>query len=41
MEGSPDQYIAITPSQVTFRGDGIHLIMIHKTEGTSTVRVVE
>jgi chromosome segregation ATPase len=41
MEGSPDQYIAITPSQVTFRGDGIHIIMVHKTEGASTVRVVE
>jgi chromosome segregation ATPase len=41
MEGSSDQYLAITPSQVSFRGNGVHIIMIHKTEGASTVRVVE
>ena len=41
MEGSAGQYIAITPSQITFKGDGIHVILVHKTEGASTVRVVE
>ncbi len=41
MEGSHDQYMAITPSQVTFRGKDIHIIMVHKTEDISTVRVVE
>jgi len=41
MEGSVDQYLAITPSQVTFQGDSVHLILIHKTEGTSLMRVVE
>ncbi len=41
LEGSDDQYLVITPSQVTFRGRNIHIIMVHKTEGVSTVRVVE
>jgi chromosome segregation ATPase len=41
MEGSDDQYMAITPSQITFQGNDIHIILIHKTEGQSTVQVVE
>ncbi len=41
MEGSNDQYMAITPSQVTFQGQDIHLVMIHKTNGESSVQVVE
>jgi len=41
MEGSDDQYMAITPSQITFQGKDIHIILIHKTEGQSTVQVVE
>jgi chromosome segregation ATPase len=41
MEGSDDQYMAITPSQITFKGNNIHIILIHKTEGQSTVKVVE
>ena len=41
MEGSDDQYMAITPSQITFQGNNIHIILIHKTEGQSTVQVVE
>jgi len=41
MEGTKDQYMAITPSQVTFHGKDVHIIMIHKTENTSTVRMVE
>ena len=41
LEGSEDQYVAITPSQVTFNERDVHIIMIHKTEGTSTVRVVQ
>ncbi|MCW3989960.1 MAG: AAA family ATPase [Candidatus Bathyarchaeota archaeon] len=41
MEGSDDQYMAITPSQITFQGRDIHIILIHKTEGQSTVQVVE
>ena len=40
LEGSPDQYIAITPSQVTFRGTDTHIIMVQKTEGVSTIRAV-
>ena len=40
LEGSNDQYMVITPSQVTFQANDIHLIMVHKTEGVSTVRVV-
>jgi len=41
LEGSEDQYMVITPSQVAFSGENIHIIMVHKTEGTSTARVVE
>ena len=41
MQGSVDQYMAITPSQVTFKGQDIHIIMVHKTDGISTMRMVE
>ncbi len=41
LEGSPDQYMAITPSQVTFRGKDTHIIMVQKTEGVSSIRMVE
>jgi chromosome segregation protein len=41
MKGSSDQYMAITPSQISFRDNDTHLIMIHKTDGLSTIRVVE
>ena len=40
LEGSDDQYLVITPSQVTFSERDVHLIMVHKTEGTSTIRMV-
>ena len=41
MEGTRDQYMAITPSQVTFRGKDVHIIMVHKTEDKSEVRLVQ
>jgi chromosome segregation ATPase len=41
MEGTKDQYMAITPSQVTFKGKDVHIIMVHKTEETSSVKLVE
>ena len=41
MKGSNDQYMAITPSQISFQDNDTHLIMIHKTDGLSTIRVVE
>jgi len=41
MQDSLDQYMAITPSQVTFKGNNIHIIMINKTEGVTEVKVVE
>jgi exonuclease SbcC len=41
MEGTKDQYMAITPSQVTFKGKDVHIIMIHKTEEVSEVKLVE
>jgi chromosome segregation ATPase len=41
MEGTADQYMAITPSQVTFKGKEVHIIMVHKTEDASIVRLVE
>ncbi len=41
LEGSNDQYMVITPSQVTFQEKDVHLIMVHKTEGASAIRVVQ
>ena len=41
MEGTKDQYMAITPSQVTFKGKDVHIIMVHKTEDTSDVKLVQ
>jgi len=41
LQDSLDQYMAITPSQVTFKGRDVHIIMINKTEGVTEVRVVE
>ena len=41
MEGTVDQYMAITPSQVTFKGKDVHIVMIHKTEDISEVRLIE
>jgi len=41
LQDTDDQYLTITPSQVTFQDKDTHLIMIHKTNGKSTVQVVE
>ena len=41
MDGTTDQYMAITPSQVTFKGQDVHIIMIHKSETVSIPRLVE
>ncbi len=41
MEGTKDQYMAITPSQVTFKGKDVHIIMVHKTDETSSVKLVQ
>ncbi len=41
MEGTHDQYMAITPSQVTFRGKDVHIVMVHKSETGSEPRIVE
>ncbi len=41
MEGTTEQYMAITPSQITFKGANVHIIMIHKAEDVSTVRLVQ
>ena len=41
MKGTHDQYMAITPSQVTFRGQDVHIIMVHKSETVSEPRIVE
>jgi len=41
MEGTNDQYMAITPSQITFRGRDVHIIMVHKSETVSEPRIVE
>lgn len=41
LKESEDQYIVITPSQVTFAERHVHIIMVHKTEGISRVRLIE
>jgi chromosome segregation ATPase len=41
MEGTHDQYMAITPSQITFKGKDVHIIMVHKTEDVSVPKIVE
>ncbi|MCW4011774.1 MAG: hypothetical protein NWF07_02150, partial [Candidatus Bathyarchaeota archaeon] len=41
MEGTKDQYMAITPSQVTFKGKDVHIVMVHKSETVSEPRIVE
>lgn len=41
MDGTTDQYMAITPSQVTFKGQDVHIVMIHKSETVSIPTLVE
>jgi len=41
MEDTNDQYMAITPSQVTFKGKDVHIVMVHKSETVSEPRIVE
>ena len=41
MAGTDDQYMAITPSQITFKGQNVHIIMVHKTDDVSVPRLVE
>jgi chromosome segregation ATPase len=36
--GSDTQYLAITPSQITFPNEDIHLITVQNIEGTSVVK---
>lgn len=41
LEGSDDQYMVITPSQVFFNDEEVHIVMVHKTEGASTAQEVD
>lgn len=41
MVGTQDQYMAITPSQITFKGKDVHIVMVHMTENVSIPRLVE
>jgi chromosome segregation ATPase len=41
MEGTNEQYMAITPSQITFKGKDVHIIMVHKSETASEPRIVK
>lgn len=41
MKGTEGQYMAITPSQITFKEKDVHIIMIHKTENVSEARLLE
>ncbi len=40
VEGSNAQYVAITPSQITFTGKNVHIITVQNVEGTSLVKEV-
>jgi len=40
VKGLDAQYLAITPSQVTFRGKDVHIITVQNVEGTSIVKEV-
>ena len=40
LKDSSDQYMVITPSTVTFRGENVHILMVQKTGGSSTIRVL-
>lgn len=41
MKGTNDQYMAITPSQITFEEKEVHIVMVHKTDTVSIPKVVE
>jgi len=41
LEDTDDQYLVITPSQVTSIEENVHIIMVHKTENVSSVTTVE
>ena len=41
MQDTDGQYMAITPSQITFQSKEVHIIMIHKTENVSEAKLVE
>jgi hypothetical protein len=38
--GTDSQYLAITPSQLTFTEENIHLITVQNVEGASLIREV-
>jgi len=38
--GTGAQYVAITPSQITFTGKDVHIITVQNVEGTSLIRGV-
>ena len=41
MEGLDTQYLAITPSQISFKGKDVHILIVHKVGGVSKMRVME
>jgi chromosome segregation protein len=41
VKGTQGQYMAITPSQITFKDKDVHIVMVHKTETVSIPRIVE
>lgn len=41
MEGFDTQYLVITPSQVSFKGKDVHMIIVHRVGSISGVSVVE
>ena len=40
VRGLDAQYLAITPSQVTFAGKDVHIITVQNVEGTSMIKEV-
>ena len=40
ISGSDAQYLVITPSQITFAEEGVHVITVQNMEGTSIVKEV-
>jgi chromosome segregation protein len=40
ISGSDAQYLVITPSQITFAEEGVHVITVQNIEGTSLVKEV-
>lgn len=41
MQGFDTQYLVITPSQVSFKGEDVHIVIVHRVGSVSGVSVIE